>query len=69
MNEKTAPELPENWMWTRLGEMIDKVPLTGKKLKQKEYPIEGGEQIVLQKAMNGKNNKSKRRKTRGQKTR
>nr|QNO43302.1 hypothetical protein BKKEKDFB_00014 [Methanosarcinales archaeon ANME-2c ERB4]QNO45642.1 hypothetical protein JMABOEBK_00039 [Methanosarcinales archaeon ANME-2c ERB4] len=49
MNEKTAPELPENWMWTRLGEMIDKVPLTGKKLKQKEYQIEGGNKLCCKK--------------------
>lgn len=48
MNEKTVPELPENWVWTRLGVMIDKVPLTGKKLKQKEYQTEGKFPVVDQ---------------------
>jgi len=48
MNEKTVPELPENWVWTRLGAIIDKVPLTGKKLKQKEYQIEGRFPVVDQ---------------------
>ena len=34
-------ELPEGWVWVKLAEIIEKVPLTGKKLKQSEYQEKG----------------------------
>jgi len=40
MNESALPELPGGWVWTRLGEVIEKVPLTDRKLKQSEYQEE-----------------------------
>jgi type I restriction enzyme S subunit len=42
------PELPTGWVWTRLGEMIDKIPLTGRKLKQSEYQEEGKFPVIDQ---------------------
>ena len=40
--------LPKSWMWTRLGEIIEKIPLTNKKLKQKEYQQEGKLPVIDQ---------------------
>lgn len=31
------PDLPEGWVWTRVGDVINIIPITGKKLKQREY--------------------------------
>ncbi|WKZ70876.1 MAG: restriction endonuclease subunit S [Melioribacteraceae bacterium] len=44
MNKK----LPPNWSWVKLGDYIEKIPTTGKKLKQKEYLIEGKYPVVDQ---------------------
>lgn len=41
-------ELPKGWVWTMLGEMIDKIPLTGRKLKQSEYQEEGKFPVIDQ---------------------
>jgi len=48
MNEKTAPELPQGWMWAKVDSIIDIIPLTGIKLKQKEYQEEGKMPVIDQ---------------------
>jgi type I restriction enzyme S subunit len=42
------PALPQGWVWTAFGEIIDKIPLTGKKLKQSEYQKEGKLPVIDQ---------------------
>ncbi len=42
------PELPEGWVWTRIGEIIEKLSLTGKKLKQSEYQGSGRFPVIDQ---------------------
>jgi len=37
LDTSNLPELPESWVWTRIGDIIEKIPLTGKKLKQSDY--------------------------------
>jgi len=46
--QKDLPQLPEGWDWARLGEVIGKVPLTGKKLKQREYQEKGKFPVIDQ---------------------
>jgi len=48
MNESALPELPGGWVWTRLGEVIEKVPLTDRKLKQTEYQEKGKIPVIDQ---------------------
>jgi len=40
--------LPPNWSWVKLGDMIEKISTTGIKLKQKEYLVEGKYPVVDQ---------------------
>lgn len=42
------PELPEDWMWVRLGEIIEKIPITGKKLKKGQYQEKGEIPVIDQ---------------------
>jgi len=48
LNTSDLPELPEGWVWTRLGEVIEKIALTGKKLKQSNYQEEGKFPVIDQ---------------------
>jgi len=41
-------ELPKGWVWTRLGDIIRKVALTGRKLKQREYQEKGRLPVIDQ---------------------
>ena len=41
-------ELPKGWVWTKVGETIEKVSITGKKLKQSEYREEGKLPVIDQ---------------------
>jgi len=47
-DKNNLPELPEGWGWTRLGEIIEKEPLTGKKLKQRDYQEKGKFPVIDQ---------------------
>jgi hypothetical protein len=47
-HEYNLPGLPTGWVWTRLDGVIDKIPLTGKKLKQSEYKQEGKIPVIDQ---------------------
>lgn len=40
--------LPKGWLWTRIGDIIEKISLTGKKLKQSEYQKEGRLRVIDQ---------------------
>ncbi|MBE0524507.1 MAG: restriction endonuclease subunit S [Methanosarcinales archaeon] len=40
--------LPENWAWMPVKEIIEKIPLTNKKLKQKEYQQNGKFPVIDQ---------------------
>src|SRR3990170_6123241 len=44
----SLPELPKGWVWTKVGETIEKVSITGKKLKQSEYREEGKLPVIDQ---------------------
>jgi type I restriction enzyme S subunit len=48
LDQSDLPELPEGWVWTRLGEVIEKVSLTGKKLKKSKYQKEGKFPVIDQ---------------------
>ncbi len=48
MNEGALPELPGGWVWARLGEVIDNVSLTDRKLKQSEYQEKGKIPVIDQ---------------------
>ena len=41
VDEENLPDLPKGWVWTMVEEIIEIIPLTGKKLKQREYQKEG----------------------------
>ncbi|MDD3558724.1 MAG: restriction endonuclease subunit S [Melioribacteraceae bacterium] len=47
-NTKNLSGLPEGWSWVKLGNYIEKIPTTGKKLKQKDYLTEGKYKVVDQ---------------------
>ena len=40
--------IPKHWSWVKLGDIINKIPTTGKKLKQKEYLSDGKHPVVDQ---------------------
>lgn len=46
--QKDLPELPEGWVCVRLGDVIEKIPLTKKKLKQSEYQERGDIPVIDQ---------------------
>jgi len=48
LDTSDLPVLPEGWEWARLGEVIGKVPLTGKKLRQREYQEKGKFPVIDQ---------------------
>lgn len=41
-------KLPESWEWMKVGDVIEKVPLTGKKLKTKDYKDKGRFPVIDQ---------------------
>src|SRR5687767_11016657 len=46
--EQDINELPEGWSKIQVGKACDKIPLNGKKIKQKEYLLEGRYPVVDQ---------------------
>jgi len=48
MDDRNLRPLPRGWVWTRVGEAIKKIPLTGKKLNQSEYLSTGEIPVVDQ---------------------
>lgn len=48
MDTSELPKLPEGWEWVRLGEVIDKIPLANKKIKQKDYKETGKLPVIDQ---------------------
>ena len=40
-DNSNLPELPESWVWVCVGIAVEKIPLSGKKLKQSEYQETG----------------------------
>lgn len=48
MTEERLLKLPHSWVWLNVGEVIEKIPLTGKKLKQSEYKENGRFPVIDQ---------------------
>jgi type I restriction enzyme S subunit len=46
--ELARPRIPNNWVWLNVGEVVEKIPLTGKKLKQSEYKDNGRFPVIDQ---------------------
>lgn len=46
--EERLLKLPHSWVWLNVGEVIEKIPLTGKKLKQSEYKENGRFPVIDQ---------------------
>lgn len=47
-SKDNLPKLQEGWVWSKLGECVEKITLTGKKLKQKDYQLKGKLPVVDQ---------------------